>query len=55
MFGFDRWAWSSKDGKVELPKTSFVLPSANWAWEADWYIDRGIPGDIQVISVCDLV
>lgn len=41
----DRWAWSSKDGKTHLPKESFQLPSVEWIWEADWYIDHGIEGD----------
>ena len=50
MFVTDRWAWSSKDGKQHLPKESFQLPSVEWIWEGDWYIDRGIDGDNDVIN-----
>lgn len=48
----DRWAWSSKDGKRHLPKESFQLPSVEWIWEGDWYIDHGIDGsaDNEVID-----
>ena len=45
----DRWAWSSKDGKTHLPKQSFQLPSVEWIWEGDWYIDRGLEGDNEVM------
>ena len=57
MFVTDRWAWSSKDGKVHLPKESFQLPSVEWIWEGDWYIDRGIDGDNDVIvyASCDVI
>ena len=54
MFVTDRWAWSSKDGKHHLPKESFHLPSVEWIWEGDWYIDRGIDGDNDVIDFCML-
>lgn len=50
MFVTDRWAWSSKDGKQHLPKESFQLPSVEWIWEGEWYIDRGINGDNDVID-----
>ena len=57
----DRWAWSSEDGKQPLPKESFQLPSVEWIWEGDWYIDRGVDGDNDVNnlrqynykSICD--
>lgn len=45
MFPSDRWQFSSKDGKRSLPKESFKLPSVEWIWEGDWYIDRGLDGD----------
>ena len=51
MFMTDRWAWSSKDGKEHLPKDSFQLPSVEWIWEGDWYIDRGIDGDNDVFFI----
>lgn len=41
----DRWGWSSKNGKLHLPKESFQLPSVEWIWEGDWYIDHGIEVD----------
>jgi len=47
----DRWAWSSKDGKKHLPKESFQLPSVEWIWEGDWYIDHGIDGDNEVVYI----
>ena len=47
----DRWAWSSKDGKKHLPKDSFQLPSVEWIWEGDWYIDHGIDGDNEVTEI----
>lgn len=50
MLFTDRWAWSSKDGKEHLPKESFQLPSVEWIWEGDWYIDRGVDGDNDVID-----
>ena len=28
--------FSSKDGKLELPKESFLLPSFNWIWDNEW-------------------
>ena len=46
----DRWAWSSKDGKKQLLKESFQLPSVEWIWEGDWYIDHGIDVDNEVIE-----
>lgn len=49
----DRWAWSSKDGKKHLPKDSFQLPSVEWIWEGDWYIDHGIDGDNEVTEILD--
>ena len=59
MFVTDRWAWSSKDGKQHLPKESFQLPSVEWIWEGDWYIDRGIDGDNDVTNFlmlhCDVI
>lgn len=44
----DRWGWSSKNGKLHLPKESFQLPSVEWIWEGDWYIDHGIEVDNEV-------
>ena len=49
----DRWAWSSKDGKKHLPKEAFQLPSVEWIWEGDWYIDHGIDGDNEVTEILD--
>ena len=49
----DRWAWSSKNGKKHLPKDSFQLPSVEWIWEGDWYIDHGIDGDNEVTEILD--
>ena len=50
MLPTDRWPWSSKDGKQSFPKDSFQLPSVEWIWEGDWYIDRGLDGDKEVIK-----
>jgi hypothetical protein len=48
MFSSDRYNFSSKDGKTNLPKSKFEVPSMYWTWESDWYIDRSVPGDIEV-------
>lgn len=50
MLPTDRWPWSSEDGKQSFPKDSFQLPSVEWIWEGDWYIDRGLDGDNEVIK-----
>lgn len=43
----DRWAWSSKNGKIHLPKDSFELSSTSWVWEGDWFVDESIDCDIE--------
>ncbi|XP_056607970.1 tectonin beta-propeller repeat-containing protein 1 isoform X1 [Triplophysa dalaica] len=35
----DRWQWTDESGLNQQPLHSFVLPSANWEWEGDWYVD----------------
>lgn len=50
MFVIDRWVWSSKDGKQYFLKELFQLLLVEWIWEGDWYIDRGIDGDNDVID-----
>uniref|UniRef100_A0A8C1ZHY8 Tectonin beta-propeller repeat containing 1b n=1 Tax=Cyprinus carpio TaxID=7962 RepID=A0A8C1ZHY8_CYPCA len=35
----DRWQWTDESGLNPQPLHSFVLPSANWEWEGDWYVD----------------
>ncbi|XP_073712934.1 tectonin beta-propeller repeat-containing protein 1 isoform X1 [Misgurnus anguillicaudatus] len=35
----DRWSWTDESGLNQQPLHSFVLPSANWEWEGDWYVD----------------
>lgn len=50
MFPTDRWAWSSKDGRHNQPKQSFVLPE-NWEWEDDWHLNETVPGDEKVHSI----
>ncbi|XP_031562764.1 tectonin beta-propeller repeat-containing protein 1-like [Actinia tenebrosa] len=47
MFRSDRYHFSSKDGKQDLPQSGFMLPSMYWTWESDWYINRKVPGDIE--------
>ena len=36
----DRFKFSSADGRAELNKESFQLPSASWVWESDWFHDQ---------------
>ena len=38
----DRFKFSSADGHAELNKDSFVLPSASWVWESDWFHDQTV-------------
>ncbi|XP_056107468.1 tectonin beta-propeller repeat-containing protein 1 [Rhinichthys klamathensis goyatoka] len=35
----DRWQWTDESGSIPQPLHSFELPSANWEWEGDWYVD----------------
>nr|XP_002661342.3 tectonin beta-propeller repeat-containing protein 1 [Danio rerio] len=35
----DRWQWTDESGSNPQPLHSFQLPSANWEWEGDWYVD----------------
>ena len=51
----DRWGWSSKNGKQHLPKESFQLPSVEWIWESDWYIDHGIEVDNEVFCQTEIL
>ena len=50
----DRWQWSDVTGLENQPLDSFKLPSANWEWEGDWYIDENFGGEPteKVVSVC---
>ncbi|KAI4880499.1 hypothetical protein NFI96_012340 [Prochilodus magdalenae] len=41
----DRWQWSDVTGLQHQPLDSFKLPSENWEWEADWYVDENFGGD----------
>uniref|UniRef100_A0A3Q2NRW5 Tectonin beta-propeller repeat-containing protein 1 n=1 Tax=Fundulus heteroclitus TaxID=8078 RepID=A0A3Q2NRW5_FUNHE len=36
----DRWPWSDVTGMNPQPLHSFQLPSRNWEWEGDWYVDQ---------------
>lgn len=47
LLSTDRYAWSSKDGKVELRRESFYLPNDEWEWEGDWFVDKSIECDIE--------
>ncbi|XP_060757724.1 tectonin beta-propeller repeat-containing protein 1 isoform X2 [Neoarius graeffei] len=35
----DRWPWTDEFGTKSQPLHSFHLPSENWEWEGDWYVD----------------
>lgn len=35
----DRWPWTDEFGMKPQPLHSFDLPSENWEWEGDWYVD----------------
>uniref|UniRef100_A0A8C9W4Q9 Tectonin beta-propeller repeat-containing protein 1 n=1 Tax=Scleropages formosus TaxID=113540 RepID=A0A8C9W4Q9_SCLFO len=41
----DRWQWSDMTGLKHQPLDSFQLPSENWEWEADWYVDENFGGE----------
>lgn len=41
----DRWQWSDVMGLQHQPLDSFQLPSENWEWEADWYVDENFGGE----------
>ncbi|XP_064789573.1 tectonin beta-propeller repeat-containing protein 1-like isoform X1 [Oncorhynchus masou masou] len=41
----DRWQWSNITGLEHQPLDSFFLPSTNWEWEGDWYIDGNFGGE----------
>lgn len=57
----DRWPWTDEFGTQPQPLHSFHLPSENWEWEGDWYVDdescgrestaTGVSGEIN-ISKC---
>lgn len=48
----DRWQWSDVTGLKNQPLDSFLLPSANWEWEADWYADENFGGEPTEKGVC---
>ncbi|XP_076856381.1 LOW QUALITY PROTEIN: tectonin beta-propeller repeat-containing protein 1 [Brachyhypopomus gauderio] len=41
----DRWQWSDVTGLQHQPLDGFRLPSENWEWEADWYVDENFEGE----------
>ncbi|CAB1338307.1 unnamed protein product, partial [Coregonus sp. 'balchen'] len=41
----DRWQWSDITGLEHQPLDSFLIPSTNWEWEGDWYIDETFGGE----------
>ncbi|KAF4106692.1 tectonin beta-propeller repeat-containing protein 1 [Onychostoma macrolepis] len=41
----DRWLWSDVTGLKHQPLGDFQLPSENWEWEADWYMDENFGGE----------
>lgn len=41
----DRPKWSSKNGLEDLPKESFKMPSKNWVWENEWFVEDNIDGE----------
>ncbi|MEQ2291693.1 Tectonin beta-propeller repeat-containing protein 1, partial [Ameca splendens] len=41
----DRWQWSDITGLQHQPLDSFQLPSSNWEWEGDWYVDENLDGE----------
>ncbi|KAL4624566.1 tectonin beta-propeller repeat-containing protein 1 isoform X1 [Arapaima gigas] len=41
----DRWQWSDVTGLKHQQLESFQLPSENWEWEADWYVDENFGGE----------
>ncbi|KAM6951559.1 tectonin beta-propeller repeat-containing protein 1 [Aplochiton taeniatus] len=41
----DRWQWSDVTGLENQPLDGFRLPSANWEWEGDWYMDENFEGE----------
>ena len=57
LLPIDPYSWSSKDGTLPLPQDDVKLPSEQWQWEEEWYIDENVEGhmadkgvDIIVIS-----
>lgn len=41
----NRFEFSSEDGRVEMPKEGFLLPSDNWRWQGGWYLSDKNSGD----------
>ncbi|XP_047231963.1 tectonin beta-propeller repeat-containing protein 1 isoform X2 [Girardinichthys multiradiatus] len=41
----DRWQWSDITGLQHQHLDSFQLPSSNWEWEGDWYVDENLEGE----------
>ncbi|XP_057681391.1 tectonin beta-propeller repeat-containing protein 1 isoform X2 [Corythoichthys intestinalis] len=41
----DRWQWSDVTGLQHQPPSNFTLPSSNWEWEGDWYVDENFEGE----------
>lgn len=41
----DRWQWSDVTGLQHQPLDGFQLPSENWEWETDWYVDENFGGE----------
>ncbi|NXQ85258.1 TCPR1 protein, partial [Nyctibius grandis] len=40
----DRYMWSDASGRQECTKNNTKLPSPQWSWVSDWYIDFNTPG-----------
>ncbi|MED6287339.1 hypothetical protein CHARACLAT_015403 [Characodon lateralis] len=51
----DRWQWSDITGLQHQPLDSFQLPSSNWEWEGDWYVDENLEGEPTEKEVCVLM
>lgn len=59
----DRWPWTDEFGMKPQPLHSFHLPSENWEWEGDWYVDdescgresvaTGVSGQINKLNKTD--
>jgi len=41
----ERGGWSDYKGRVDAPRESFMLPSADWKWSEDWHVIKGLSTD----------
>ena len=47
LLSTDRYGFSSEDGKIELNKENFKLPSKAWSWKTDWFYENS-PSEVDL-------